>query len=260
MDNPPSYQEPVLSFKLSFAYVHPRIRAESFVHLLLYPFSIALSILLVLLQCFGSLTTPFFSNLQADHNFETIPKQDSISSHEYHEIPVNSQSYQDSVLTPELSFTFACPRIRAEFLLKLLLHSFSIMFCAIVAQLCCFHPLIVLFLSALHADHNFESIEFSSDFICGPTSIPALEKNFAYVRPRIKAESLSQFFLHPLSIAACVLLVILRHFYSIFASFPSEFHSDHNFKTIASCNPSSSSVVNSPFKGVHKLGFDSTER
>ncbi|KAJ7851858.1 hypothetical protein B0H13DRAFT_1904888 [Mycena leptocephala] len=97
---------------------------------------------------------PFPSELHSDHNFETIPNHDSISGHEYRELLDNSPSYQDSGLTPEPSFAFARPRIRAESLPKFLLRSFSIVFCAILTRLCCIHSLIVSFLSELQSNRT----------------------------------------------------------------------------------------------------------
>ncbi|KAJ6557552.1 hypothetical protein B0H19DRAFT_1148076 [Mycena capillaripes] len=91
-DDPPSYQESILVPEQSFAYTRPRIRAESFMHLLFHLFFIALSIFLAVLQRFYPLIVSFFSKLQANHNFETMPQSYLILKRDLHGVhPTENQ-------------------------------------------------------------------------------------------------------------------------------------------------------------------------
>ncbi|KAJ6543287.1 hypothetical protein DFH09DRAFT_42192 [Mycena vulgaris] len=166
-DNLPSYQESVLTSEPSFAYARPRIRAESFIHLLFHLSFIALSIFLAVLRCFYSLIVSLFSKLHADHNFETIAQIDSMSKLE--PSSANPPSHQESILVSERSFAYARPRIRAEFCTNLLLHLFLFALCVPVALLRRFFCFIVSLFSESHADHNFETI---------PHSYSALKREF----------------------------------------------------------------------------------
>jgi hypothetical protein len=67
-------------------------------------------------------------------------------------------SYPNSILTQELSFAYACPRIRAESSINLFLHLLSFTICFLFTILQSLYSLIVPLSSELHSDHDFDTI------------------------------------------------------------------------------------------------------
>ncbi|KAJ7601790.1 hypothetical protein DFH06DRAFT_1352076 [Mycena polygramma] len=102
---------------------------------------------------------PFFLRTSDVHDYvsETLgSRAKSLATIEPTDDP---PSYEDLVFCPELSFAFARPRIRAESSHNLFSHLFSITLHVLLAIFHCFSSLALFFITALRADHNFETIE-----------------------------------------------------------------------------------------------------